>query len=182
MALIKCPECGKEVSDKAPTCIHCGFPLSATIATPTSTQTSTYFKVILKDFGLDKIGFIKGLREIFNWGLVEAKRATDNLPFELVKGLTKDECEKVKNQLENYGGTVEIVGDHDSAAHNATAFQPKPKDVSTVTTTFSNPVRCPRCRSTSIATINRGWNLMWGFLGSGSARNVCQNCGYKWKP
>lgn len=29
MALIKCPECGKEVSDKAPACIHCGFPLQS---------------------------------------------------------------------------------------------------------------------------------------------------------
>ena len=28
MALIKCPECGKEISDKAPACIHCGCPLS----------------------------------------------------------------------------------------------------------------------------------------------------------
>ena len=27
MALIKCPECGKEISDQAPACIHCGFPL-----------------------------------------------------------------------------------------------------------------------------------------------------------
>ena len=27
MALIKCPECGKEISDKSPACIHCGFPL-----------------------------------------------------------------------------------------------------------------------------------------------------------
>lgn len=27
MALIKCPECGKEISDKAPTCTHCGFPI-----------------------------------------------------------------------------------------------------------------------------------------------------------
>ncbi len=27
MALIKCPECGKEISDKAPKCIHCGYPL-----------------------------------------------------------------------------------------------------------------------------------------------------------
>lgn len=26
--LIKCPECGKEISDKSPQCIHCGFPLS----------------------------------------------------------------------------------------------------------------------------------------------------------
>ena len=28
MALIKCPECGKEISDKANVCIHCGFPLN----------------------------------------------------------------------------------------------------------------------------------------------------------
>lgn len=28
MAIIKCPECGEKISDKAPACIHCGFPLS----------------------------------------------------------------------------------------------------------------------------------------------------------
>ena len=28
MALIKCPECGKEVSDKAAACIHCGYPIN----------------------------------------------------------------------------------------------------------------------------------------------------------
>ena len=28
MALVKCPECGKEVSEKAPQCINCGFPIS----------------------------------------------------------------------------------------------------------------------------------------------------------
>lgn len=28
MALFKCPECGKEISDKATSCIHCGFPLT----------------------------------------------------------------------------------------------------------------------------------------------------------
>ena len=27
MALIKCPECGKEISDKSNQCIHCGYPL-----------------------------------------------------------------------------------------------------------------------------------------------------------
>ena len=27
MALIRCPECGKEVSDQAAACIHCGYPL-----------------------------------------------------------------------------------------------------------------------------------------------------------
>lgn len=28
MALIKCPECGKEISDKAPTCPNCGYPIN----------------------------------------------------------------------------------------------------------------------------------------------------------
>lgn len=46
----------------------------------------------------------------------------------------------------------------------------------------SNQVRCPRCGSTQIGVINRGYSLFSGFLGSGSARNVCQKCGYKWKP
>lgn len=31
MALIKCPECGREVSDKAPACPHCGYPFSSTV-------------------------------------------------------------------------------------------------------------------------------------------------------
>ena len=28
MALIKCPECGRDISDKANACVHCGYPLS----------------------------------------------------------------------------------------------------------------------------------------------------------
>lgn len=46
----------------------------------------------------------------------------------------------------------------------------------------NNQVKCPRCGSTSIATVNRGYGLISGFFGSGSPRNVCQKCGHKWKP
>ena len=46
----------------------------------------------------------------------------------------------------------------------------------------SNAVRCPKCGSYSVATTNRGYSLLTGFIGSGSPRNVCQKCGYKWKP
>lgn len=45
-----------------------------------------------------------------------------------------------------------------------------------------NAVQCPKCRSFSVATINRGYSIITGFFGSGSPRNVCQKCGYKWKP
>ncbi len=43
-------------------------------------------------------------------------------------------------------------------------------------------VKCPKCGSKSINTVNRGYSMMTGFIGSGSPRNVCQQCGYKWKP
>ena len=43
-------------------------------------------------------------------------------------------------------------------------------------------VVCPKCGSSSIATINRGYSWFWGFLGSGKPVNVCQKCGYKYKP
>lgn len=41
--------------------------------------------------------------------------------------------------------------------------------------------KCPKCGSTSLATVNRGFSLLTGFLGSGKPMNVCQKCGYKWK-
>lgn len=43
-------------------------------------------------------------------------------------------------------------------------------------------IHCPKCNSTAIQTVNRGYSFWTGFLGSGSPRNVCQKCGYKWKP
>lgn len=46
----------------------------------------------------------------------------------------------------------------------------------------SNLPHCPKCGSTSISTVNRGFSIVTGFIGSGSPRNVCQKCGYKWKP
>lgn len=41
--------------------------------------------------------------------------------------------------------------------------------------------KCPICGSTSIATVNKGYSLLTGFLGSGKPMNVCQICGHKWK-
>lgn len=51
-----------------------------------------------------------------------------------------------------------------------------------INSTVDDRVKCPKCGSASINTINRGYSIVWGFLGSGSARNVCQKCGYKWVP
>ena len=45
MALIKCPECGREISDKAKACIHCGYPI-AEIADMLEESEETIKKII----------------------------------------------------------------------------------------------------------------------------------------
>lgn len=45
-----------------------------------------------------------------------------------------------------------------------------------------NLPRCPKCSSTNIATGQRGYSLITGFIGSGKTVNRCTNCGHKWKP
>lgn len=61
-------------------------------------------------------------------------------------------------------------------------FKSQVGTVNNSSNTNINQVKCPICGSTSIATTNRGYSLLTGFIGSGSPRNVCQKCGHKWKP
>lgn len=53
---------------------------------------------------------------------------------------------------------------------------------SSQTPKIENQLICPKCGSSSIGVTTRGFSLVTGFIGSGSPRNVCQQCGYKWKP
>jgi large subunit ribosomal protein L7/L12 len=68
----------------------------------------TEFKVILADSGDKKINVIKELRALTNLGLKEAKDATEATPFTVKEGVSKDEAQKIKAQLESAGAKVEI--------------------------------------------------------------------------
>ena len=41
---------------------------------------------------------------------------------------------------------------------------------------------CPKCASTSVQPVAKGFSLLTGFIGSGKTLNYCLNCGNKWKP
>lgn len=58
----------------------------------------------------------------------------------------------------------------------------KPRPQSQTTKQKEDTITCPKCGSANIQTTNRGFSLVTGFIGSGSPRNVCQKCGFKWKP
>ena len=66
------------------------------------------FDVILTEAGANKINVIKEVRAITNLGLKEAKDLVEGAPKPVKEGVSKDEAEKIKKQLEEAGATVEI--------------------------------------------------------------------------
>jgi len=68
----------------------------------------TEFDVILTEIGDKKIQVIKVVRAITGLGLKEAKALVDGVPEKVKEGVTNEEAESIKNQIEEAGATVEI--------------------------------------------------------------------------
>ena len=71
-------------------------------------EEKTEFDVILTGDGGKKINVIKEVRVITGLGLGEAKALVEGAPKPLKEGVSKDEAEKIKKQIEEAGGTVEL--------------------------------------------------------------------------
>ena len=66
------------------------------------------FDVIITSPGEKKVGAIKVVRAITGLGLKEAKALVDEAPSTVKEGVTKDEAEDIKKQLEEAGASVEL--------------------------------------------------------------------------
>jgi large subunit ribosomal protein L7/L12 len=71
-------------------------------------EEKTEFDVVLTGFGDNKVAVIKAVRGITGLGLKEAKEAVEGAPSTMKEGVSKDEAEEAKKQLEEAGATVEI--------------------------------------------------------------------------
>ncbi|MCK4871765.1 MAG: 50S ribosomal protein L7/L12 [Phycisphaerales bacterium] len=72
-------------------------------------EEQTSFDVTLEAFGEKKIQVIKIVRELTSLGLKEAKELVDNVPKLLKEGVSKEEADKVKEAIEEVGGSVKIA-------------------------------------------------------------------------
>ncbi len=68
----------------------------------------TEFDVVLEAFGANKINVIKVVRAATALGLKEAKDLVEGAPKEVKTGLSKDDAEKLKKELEEAGATVKL--------------------------------------------------------------------------
>ena len=167
MALIICPECGKEISDQSKQCIHCGYPISE-IVTPHRTDERICIvngKEIYLHFLLDNIEtkekFDRLVRTIDCKGTTaikiikeveETKKIPETLNFETrTQSLKRQEQEKLQRQQQEQ----------------------------------ANLPKCPTCGSTNIrkiGSVERGTSIVAFGIFSKKINNTfkCGNCGYTW--
>jgi large subunit ribosomal protein L7/L12 len=80
----------------------------AAAAENAAVEEKTQFDVILKSAGPQKLAVVKLVKELTSLGLKEAKELVDASPKPLKEGVTKDEANALKHQLEEAGAEVEI--------------------------------------------------------------------------
>jgi len=82
-------------------------PAAGAAAGPVEEKTS--FTVVLTEAGSNKLAVIKAVREVNpTLGLMDAKKAVETLPYELVKDAKKDVAEEAKKKVEAAGAKVEM--------------------------------------------------------------------------
>jgi large subunit ribosomal protein L7/L12 len=71
-------------------------------------EEKTEFDVVLTDAGAKKINVIKAVRALTGLGLKEAKEAVEGTPATIKEGVSKEDAEEAKKQLEEAGAGVEL--------------------------------------------------------------------------
>ena len=104
--LVKAMEDRWGVSAAAPAAVAMAAPAAGGDAGGEEEKTS--FDVILKSPGNAKIQVIKAVRGATGLGLKEAKELVDNAPKAVKEGVSKEDAEKLKGELEEAGATVSV--------------------------------------------------------------------------
>ena len=102
LAQILKDEYGIEPAAAAPVMVAGGGAAAAAV------EEKTSFDVILKDAGGQKLAIVKLVKDLTGLGLKEAKDLVDGAPKEVKTGVTKDEADALKKQLEEAGAVVEV--------------------------------------------------------------------------
>jgi large subunit ribosomal protein L7/L12 len=109
LTVIEAAELSKMLEEKWG--VSAAAPVAAAAAAPAeaaAAEEKTEFDVILASFGEKKINVIKEVRAITGLGLKEAKDLVEGAPKPVKEGATKEEADKIKEQLEGAGATVEV--------------------------------------------------------------------------
>lgn len=187
MALIKCQECGREISDKAASCPGCGCPVE--IEFRVSAKIFSEFDIVVDDI-IEKYNLtpenqkkrVQAIRELRERTNVDLKTAMDAIDVK-VTGSTYAQKQEEKN--------TEIKKSKQELKER------RKENWDRFCNTFGGGkvARCPKCHSTSISyqdkisvgravvggTVAGGTGAVLGGLTGKKGYAVCLNCGKRWK-
>lgn len=174
MALIKCPECGKEISDKAPACIHCGFPLSlleketepevtktesddvkeSTVNDNASTSTNGYSLELL-DYGNKKTQVALALKNTLKMKDADALELVASVPCYIFRNKTEREIMPIIQKLDTLPVEYNLYIDGKLKKHKTKVEINKILNQTSVsysstpsrTTSYTKKILCPNCSS-----------------------------------
>lgn len=151
MALITCPECGKQISDKSEHCIGCGYPLKYLVTEEVQAEqetledTRTELEKLVDEICARNENMYVAIKELRQVTGMDLKNA-DDLIRKKYKGATrKEEKEALKTRRKSSMRVSDLY--------------------------FAKMARCPRCRSISISYQEQG---------DGKGYAVCLSCGERW--
>ena len=182
MALIKCPECGKEVSDKAKVCIHCGYPLTVENIESQEIEESMYCPYCGKKLppGSEFCAYCgRSFDGTPNTSLILQRQTTPVISVE------KKDIISIKENIDGYGSIEAIQREQLAQQQKILEQQCKQQELM---------AKCPKCGSTSLSANRKGFGvgkaivgtallggvgLLAGEIGSNKTIVTCINCGYK---
>lgn len=186
MALIECPECSKEISDKAKACPHCGYPINKNEELKPDVENNI---MVFEGKKYD-------LTELVEYMNDKIEEDYDNDPS--VWGTAWDILERIlpidvrgNNELLHYIRRYHHVPDFNYIPTGDPWYytEKKPKDYDHANYWYYEkdkpehlkaPVpRCPKCGCTNIQVVPKKWSFFTGFMTNKTDR-VCANCGHKW--
>ncbi len=77
-------------------------------AAPAAAVEKTEFDVVLTGFGEKKLDVVKVVKNITGASLMEAKKMVESVPATLKQGISKEDAQKIKTDVEAAGGTIEL--------------------------------------------------------------------------
>lgn len=111
MSVLELSELIKEMEEKfgvSAAAVAVAAPAGGGAAAESAVEEQTEFDVVLASFGEKKVGVIKAVRAMTGLGLKEAKDLVESAPIPVREGVSKDDAEEAKKQLEEAGATVEV--------------------------------------------------------------------------
>jgi len=113
LSALEMAQLAKYLEEKFGVSAMAAMPVAAASQAVSSSETKaeekSAFTVVLTDAGANKLNVIKAVRELLpNLGLMDAKKAVESLPFEVLKEVKKEQAEEAKKKLETAGAKVEL--------------------------------------------------------------------------